>query len=91
MKVHVYKLHLTNQGYPKGFIDEGICQAKECDRSELLARKHQKKIMIFFHLCIPIINEKFIKINNILVDDQLTKEIYKDVKFVDSILCPKKL
>lgn len=48
MKVHVYKLHLTNQGYPKGFIDEGICQAKECDRSELLARKHQKKIMIFF-------------------------------------------
>lgn len=43
MKVYVHNLHLTNQCYPESFIDEGICQAQECDGSEFLARKHQKK------------------------------------------------
>lgn len=79
-------------------IDDINRKAKKCDRSELLASKHQKKtneIIPFVHTCTytprnqnktPIIHQ----INYILINDQSTIEIYKDVNFIYSRLQAKK-
>jgi len=101
------KTILSKQGYPVSLINDGISNALKLNRSLLLQTKHKSKsdsdsIIPFVHTynpkntnVLPVLSHT----NSILQNDEKTKDIFRDNKFINSrrqsknlkhILCPSK-
>lgn len=97
IRLRELKSYLQKQGYPEKLIENGIEKAKNYDRQQLLTTSTREKddiIIPFVHTHNPRnrnINPIITQLNNLLKDDQSTKEIFKDIKFISSKRQPKNL